>query len=311
MKTHSLILTTLVISIILIGSLLITGCDNNSTSTEKTALSPVTNLKAYSAGNTSVGLTWTASSSENVSDFGEYSIDIKNPAGVIVASTSASKGDTDFVVISLTEGVIYTFEMTAIVIEGATNYKNSTPVTVKWSPAQRLNSDDIGVDIKVYETSSSSSFGSGLILYHPTAHKPKVVSIGNPGADSSYIDLYLKTSTTTPGSVTLQSASLFKSAWRLTRFSTVNRNVETLDNAQLAPPDTNTYSLTAIQFDSTAAVSTSRIYYVKGDNGNYGRILVQRASNGTLIWGTTPEQYLNLKISFQTVAYNPYSKQSR
>jgi hypothetical protein len=289
----------------------VTGCENNSTSTEKTALSAVTNLQAYSAGTTSVGLVWTPSSSENVSEFGEYEINVKNPIGDIVASTAASKGDTNFTILNLTEGVIYSFEMTAIVVEGATNYKNSTTATVRWSPARRLNSDDLGVDIKVYETSSSSSYGSGLILYHPTLHAPKIVSIGNPGTDSSYIDLYLKTNPTTPGSVILQSASLSKASWRLTRFSSVSRNVNELDNAQLAPPDTGTYSLTAIQFDSTSAVATSRIYYVKGDNGNYGRILVQRASNGTLIWGTTPEQYLNLKISFQTVAYNPYSKQSR
>jgi hypothetical protein len=301
------------INIVLVLVLLfsITGCDNNSTSTEKTALSAVTNLQAYSAGATSVGLVWIPSTSESVSEFGEYEINVKNPSGDIVASTAASKGDTNFIILNLTEGVIYSFEMTAIVVEGATNYKNSTTASVRWSPARRLNSDDIGVEIKVYETSSSSSFGSGLILYHPTSHTPKVVSIGNPGADSSYIDLYLKTNTTIAGSVLLQSASVFKTNWRLTRFSTVSRNDDGLDNAQISPPDTGTYTLTSIQFDSTATVATSRIYYVKGDNGNYGRILVQRASNGTLIWGTTPEQYLNLKISFQTVAYNPYSKQSR
>ncbi|MBI5476995.1 MAG: fibronectin type III domain-containing protein [Ignavibacteriales bacterium] len=311
MKNQKIKITLLVVTVLALLVLSMTGCDNNSTSTEKTALASVTNLKAYSAGKNSVGLTWTASSSENVSDFGEYAVDVKNPAGTIVASTAGSKGDTSFTILNLTEGVIYTFEITTTPVEGSANYKNSSTVTVKWSPAQRLDVDDAMVAIKVYETSSSSSYGSGLILYHPTTLTPKVVSIGNPGADSSYIDLYLKTNTGTAGSVILQSASLFKTSWRYTRFSTVIRNVDNLDNAQLAPPDTSTYTLTSIQFDSTTTVSTSKIYYVKGDNGNYCRILVQRASNGTLIWGTTPEQYLNLKISFQTVAYNPYSKQSR
>jgi len=287
------------------------GCDKNSTSTEKTALAPVTNLKAYSVNETSVGLTWTPSTSENISEFGEYAITIKKPNGDIFSTTSAEKGDTAFTVISLTEGVIYTFEVVTTAIDGATNYKNSNPVSVKWSPARRLNTDDSGLDIKVYETSSSSRFGSGLILYHPTLQTPKVVSISNPGADSSYIDLYLRTHPSTPGSVELRSASLFKSSWRLTRFSTVSRDANSLDNAQFAPPDSSTYTLTSIQFDSTTSVSTSRIYYFKGDNGNYGRILVQRATNGTLIWGTTPEQYLNLKVSYQTVPYNPYSKRNQ
>lgn len=295
----------------IIGCLMLSGCEDNSTSAEKTALASVTNLKAYSVSETSVGLTWISSTSENVSEFGGYAITVKKPNGDVQLTFSVDKEDTSFTILTLTEGVIYTFEIVSTAIEGATSYKNSSTASVKWSPARRLNIDDLGVDIKVYETSSSSSFGSGLILYHPTTHTPKVVSIGNPGADSSYIDLYLKTNTATEGSVILQSASLFRSSWKLTRFSSVYRSVNSLDNAQIAPPDTNTYSLTSIQFDSTTTVSTSRIYYFKGDNGNYGRILVQRATNGTLIWGTTPEQYLNLKVSYQTVAYNPYSKQSK
>lgn len=311
MKKRSLSKLILAAGLLAVCSFLLIGCDDDSTSADKTALGAVTNLQAYSANLTSVGLTWTPSSSENVSEFGEYAIEVKDPAGNLVASTAASIGDTNFLILNLTEGIIYNFEMTAAVVEGATNYKNSATVSVKWSPARRLNVDDIGVEIKVYETSSSSSFGSGLILYHPTTHTPKVVSIGNPGADSAYIDLYLKTSTTTAGSVILQSSSLFKSSWRLTRFSSVSRNVDDLDNAQLAPPDTGTYTLSSVQFDSTSAVPTSRIYYIKGDNGNYGRILVQRAPNGTLVWGTTPEQYLNLRVSFQTVAYNPYSRPGR
>ncbi|MBI4811450.1 MAG: fibronectin type III domain-containing protein [Ignavibacteriales bacterium] len=295
----------------IIGCLMLLGCEDNSTGAEKTALASVTNLKAYSVSETSVGLTWISSTSENVSEFGGYAITVKKPNGDVQLTFSVDKEDTSFTILTLTEGVIYTFEIVTTAIEGATSYKNSSTVSVKWSPARRLNADDLGVDIKVYETSSLSSFGSGLILYHPTTHTPKVVSIGNPGADSSYIDLYLKTNTATEGSVILQSASLFRSSWKLTRFSSVYRSVNSLDNAQIAPPDTSTYSLTSIQFDSTTTVSTSRIYYFKGDNGNYGRILVQRASNGTLIWGTTPEQYLNLKVSYQTVAYNPYSKRNQ
>ncbi len=287
------------------------GCEKNSTSTEKTALAPITNLKAYSVNETSVGLTWTPSTSENISEFGEYAITIKKPNGDILQTTSADRGDTAFIVINLTEGVIYTFEVVTTAIDGATNYKNSNPVSVKWSPARRLDTDDSGLDIKVYETSSSSSFGSGLVLYHPTSQKPKVVSISNPRTDSSYIDLYLQTHPSTSGSVELKSASLYKPSWRLTRFSTVSRDANSLDNAQFAPPDSSTYTLTSIQFDSTNSVTTSRIYYFKGDNGNFGRILVQRAPNGTLIWGTSPEQYLNLKVSYQTVPYNPYSKRNQ
>jgi hypothetical protein len=215
------------------------------------------------------------------------------------------EGENSAVVVGLTEGVIYNFEVVAEVIAGSSDYENSNPVTIKWSPAPRLVDDNFGLPIKVYETSSSSSFGSGLILFDPGLSKPKVVSVASPGGDALLIDAVLYTGTN--NSVSLKSASMYNASWKLTRFSSVVRSATSLDDPRATPPDSTTYSATSIQFDSVT-VASSQIYYFKGDNGNYGRILVQRDITGRLIWGTSGEQYLNLIISYQTVPYNPYSK---
>jgi len=283
-----------------------TGCNSNSTGTDKTALAPVTNLKAFSVSDTSVGLTWTPSAKEGVSEFAEYTITAKKANGDITASTSASAGDTSYTVLSLTEGVIYTFEIVVTATDGAKEYKNSGAVSVKWSPSRRLNTEGgSSLPIKVYETSSVIG-GSGLILYRTAVSGPLAVSI--IGADSNDVDLYAKTEPN--NSISFISFHLYHagSGKHITRFSSVVRNAASLDDPQLMPPDTGTYSPahSAITIDSLN-ISSSKIFYFKSNNGNYGRILVQ-ANGNSLLWGTSPDQYLNLKISYQTAAYNPYSK---
>jgi hypothetical protein len=98
--------------------------------------------------------------------------------------------------------------------------------------------------------------------------------------------------------------------WRATRFSTTPpREVLSLDDPTGAPPDTTTYTLSTILVDSTTTVGASRLYYFKTDNANYGRLLLKRnPARGNLIWSSSPEQYINIVISYQSQARNPYSK---
>jgi hypothetical protein len=147
------------------------------------------------------------------------------------------------------------------------------------------------------------------VLFHPATRGPKTVSLANPGSDALLIDLYVRAEA--GSAVSIRSAHLYNAGWRFTRFSDTTRAVNSLNDPRAIPPDSTTYSLsnTSRTIDSVAA-STSRIYYFKGDNGNYGRILVKRnPGNGTLIWGSSPEQYMNIEISYQTQPYNPFSKQ--
>lgn len=281
------------------------GCKKtDTTSPASTKLRPISDLEAYSKSSTEVGLGWIAS--PDVANGGEHHITVKL-GSTTVTTVSIPIGQTSTFISGLTEGLIYTF---SIVVDGhSSDYTDSDPVTIRWSPARRITTDLTLPTIKVYET-TSSSFPSGLIFFNVSTNSSKTVSIASPGTDSLLIDVYARTEASS--AVSLRSAHLFSSTWRITRFSSVSRNVSSLDDPVSQPPDTTTYasSNTSITIDSSA-ITTSRVYYFKGNNGNYGRILIKRQSNGTLIGGTSPDQFLDVQISYQTVSYNPYSKTAR
>lgn len=284
-------------------TLLFTSCKDSTTEPAKVKLQPVTNLQAYSVNNTSVGLKWTKSTSENLADLENYIIKVKTLDNSTVGTTTVSKGTENTVLASLSNGVIYRFEITSKALATSNAYINSDSVTIRWSPAWRFETEGT-IPIQVYERTSSTGLASGLIFYYSATNLPKTVSLLS--ADSSQIDVFVNS--VGASNVALSSSHLYRANRRITRFSTVSYNDTTLNNPQIAPPDTTTYTLFTIPIDSVAA-TTPKIIYYKGVNGNYGRILIQRnPANGTLIFGTSPDQYLRVRISYQSVAYNPYSK---
>jgi hypothetical protein len=295
------------LAVVLVAALMLGGCKKDEDGTgpgpSPTIYAP-TNLKAFSASATSVGLQWVLSASESEQTFNNYMLRVKDASGALVRTDAVAKGTLTKLVAGLTEGVIYTFVMRSTTTSGALS---SDSAEVKWSPARRYeNESGSPPPIKVYETSSSSSYASGLIFFKPALAGPQTVSI--VGSDSALIDVYVKTEAN--NAVSLNSSHIFRSGRRITRFSTIVRNDSTLDNPQAIPPDTSTFNNSSYLVDSVQ-VSSSRILYFKGNDGNYGRILIERSTAGRLIWGTSPEQYLSLRISYQSVAFNPYSKPTR
>ena len=290
------------------------GCKNENTQEPptKTPLEKVTNLRAYSGSAPgSVGLSWTSSVDVGKVEYTEIQITAKD-GNTTYASLTVPKSVTDTLVRGLVEGVIYTFEVVGKAASTTQNLKDSDPATIRWAAARRLTLDR-GSEIKVYETASASG-ASGLILYYAATSEPRAVSVARPGpTDSILIDLYVKTEAS--GGVSLRSIHLFQNTSgvqpysRITRFSSEFRDVESLNDPRPAPPDTSTYQAgNTERLIDPITTSSSRIYYFKANDGNYGRILVKRSPSGKLIWGTSPNQYLNLEISYQTRAYVPYAK---
>ncbi len=284
------------------------ACSDSSTDSGKSRLSPVTNLKAFSVNNTSVGLKWTKSVSENLADFDKYEIKIKQ-ADTTVSTQFVAKGTDSLVISNLSNGVIYDFVVTAKVTSTSKNYIDSDPAQVRWSPAWRFTQEGT-FPIQVYERTSSTGYASGLVFYYPSLGappQPKTVSLLS--ADSSLIDVFIDSKGAS--NIAISSSHLYRPNRKITRFSTVEYESETLNYPQFTPPDTTTYTKFEILIDSVA-VTSSKIVYYKGNNGNYGRILIKRNPvNSTLIWGSSPEQYVRLEISYQSVPYNPYSKTYR
>lgn len=308
MKNNKIIL---ILITVFISSLFIIGCSSEKDpvspdpTPDKTKVKPVTNPLAYSLNNTSVVVKWTKSADENLPDFDGYLVRILTTNNTLVRERTVNKSLDTLTVTDLTVGTIYNFEIIAKAQSNSTKYINSNAVTIQWSPAWRFDTEGT-IPIKVYESSSSTGFASGLIFYNPSTQQPKTVSLLS--ADSSLIDVYLFTVSGT-SNVELRSSHLYRANRKITRFSTVAYDVNTLNDPRNTPPDTTTYTKFEWRIDSVA-VSTSKIIYFKGNNGNYGRILIERnPSNGTLIWGSSPEQYLQVRLSYQSVPYNRFSKQ--
>jgi hypothetical protein len=286
------------------------GCKNENTTDPpaKTKLAPVTDVKAYSVNETSVALAWSHSSSQTNTDMTGYSVITYASSGVQQGpAISVSKDSVRTVVTGLPLG-IFTFAIKTIASASSSNYQNSDSAIIKWSPAYRFNTEG-GLEIKVYETTSSALFPSGLIFaVAPDTLQPKTVSVSNPGSYATKIDLVVRSSGAS--NVEILSANVFNPAWKATRFSTTPpREVLSLDDPAAVPPDTGTYTLSSILVDSSTAVGASRLYYFKTDNANYGRLLLKRnAARGNLVWGSSPDQYINVVISYQSQARNPYSK---
>ncbi len=307
MKTQKLLISFFTI---IITTLYFIGCGSEKDpvspdpTPEKIKVKSATNPLAYSLNNTTVVIKWTKSLDENLSDFDGYLVRILTTANTLVRERTVNKNLDTLAVTDLTAGTIYNFEVIAKAQSNSPRYINSDPVTIQWSPAWRFDTEGT-IPIKIYESSSSTGFASGLIFYNPSTQQPKTVSLLS--ADSSLIDVYLFTISGS-SNVELRSSHLYRSNRKITRFSTVSRDVNSLNDPLPSPPDTTTYSQFQFRVDSVA-VTSSKVLYFKGNNGNYGRILIERnPSNGTLIWGTSPEQYLQVRLSYQSVPYNKFSK---
>jgi hypothetical protein len=134
------------------------------------------------------------------------------------------------------------------------------------------------------------------------------MSLLDPGADSLKMDFFV-TSLGFP--MHIGSADSLNPAWRKSRLSTVIDFVQSLDNPQSSPPDSLTYTGTSIQIPPTL-LFTSAIFYFRTEDGNYGRMLLQRnPATGVLIWGFYPYRYLTLQISYQTTPDIPYSERAQ
>lgn len=291
--------------LIIVLALLSPSCnqssDNPVESTPAVVLNAPTNLRAYSASATSVGLQWTLSTSESSTDFINYALTVKDSLGSTAQSTSVAKGLAQTTVTGLNEGAIYTFVLRAAGTGGALSNDSASVV---WSPARRYLTDSTGgPPIAVYEMASSLG-ASGLQFYSATGGA-KTQSLSTHNVDRILSDVYVDTTT---GGIALKNIALLGYP-RNTFFSTVMRDADNLDDPQLTPPAASTYSLNSVTFGD-AAVAQQKIVYAKSVTDNkVVRILVLRnASSGKLINGVSPDRYLVLQISYQIVAGNPFAK---
>ncbi len=283
------------------------NCAKNDSTTEPPpgpGLVAPTNLRAYSAGTTSVGLLWSLSTSESDASFSSYSLVVTGPGGGTVTTQSISKGNPQTVVTGLTEGVIYTFILRSVATNSAVS---SDSASIQWSPAKRLITDSTnGPPIQVYEFASSAG-ASGLQFYSMTAGSALTQSLVPANPDRILSDVYLATNSNGISLNNLSSTTLVNP--KNTVFSTVMRDAQDLDDPQLAPPAVSTYTLLTVDIPMATA-SQAKILYAKSVTDNrYVRILLKKNPATNLLYsGTSPNRYITVQLSYQDTTGNMYAR---
>ncbi len=288
-----------------LAMLILAGCENTEdlgTTPNQIVIAGPSNLKAFSLDSTSVGLTWNLSPDENM-------VEVKNPAYQIQARDSignnflltAVKGQSSATFPNLVEGRVYTFVIRIVVDSTATSTDSSV---VRWAPAKRREREG-NAPIQIFE-SSSASFPSGLDVFSSSANGPVTLAIS--GGSSALVDLYLYTQ---PGSQDLLIRSASQSTVipvpKTTFFSTVSIDGDDLNNAQSAPPAISSYSLLEITIPASTNFTAGKIFFGRTQENNYFRMLVTR-NNNSLIFGSSPDRFVTVKVSYQGTAGVPFAK---
>jgi len=289
---------------------ILSACTENTTNptdnTPKPKPSPISNLMATSKDDKTVILKFTNSPSETNTLFKDYEL-------VITPGTYAPmyfpKGTNQVTISNLQEGSIYTFSIAA----RYTNDSVSTPVSISWSPATRFVKNNNDAAIRVYET--ASDFGSGLRLFSPSDKAPRTYKVSS-GAEW---DLGLDTR---------NSKIIFGSATKIDyNYPTKPQPTQVLNQYFEADSLNAVFDSQAMNagardanyaertFDLTTVNTKNLVFYVrKYEPGqtryNYAKVMIKKNPSGGYLFGTSPNRYIELEISYQSKPDVPYAKTS-
>jgi hypothetical protein len=270
------------------------------------------NLKASSTSATSVALSWDALSGAT-----SYRISWTGSGAAGSGSVDNVTGTT-YEAEGLTANAQYTFSVAANTADGL-----SDASTIVWAGADRFNeTSTAGQKIRMYEAESTNP--SGLNLFVNSA--PRMVSL-LPTATGAKAQLamfiYPRTSGGTPDSIIVGPVYAL-TEYRVSAgndFSRMDTNVfisgttyqaSSLDTWYLSQPLNQlidpTSNVKAYKF--TPATTTGQGFIVRtgtAGNYNYARVVIKALGN-SLVQGSYPNRYVELEVSYQTVANLPYAK---
>ena len=282
----------------------LSSCSEDTSAPVDADVSAPTNLRA-SAGEASVVLTWSSSSSESQDNFDGYKIVALNRATNATQVDHAPKG-TGFTFTGLDNGTRYLFTVYAVTTAGK---ESADMVSLEWSPAARRYVDVNGQAIRIYAT--TSSLPSAVDLYNADG---KTEVINQSGVEfTERGDFYVYAPDNSSNFLKLISPDQANNKGQETNFSDVSAyRVDQLDdNVTTVPPAISTYKLKELVI-SAVPNATGMVYFgrIKRQNEyNYFRLLVLRGANGSLVQGSGSDRYIEVHVSFQHIRNNIYAKQ--
>ena len=267
---------------------------------------PATGLKATSISDTEVALMWTLSTDENLANFQGYWLYVYPEGGTAGTPIAIPKATNKFNVTGLDEGVIYNFDLHAVIDYNGNNML-SPKATVKWSPAVRFNINNNLDVIKLYE--SASDFGSGLALYDASGKAPKTLKVTS-GAEWD-LGLYTSGGVLQFGSAKsiLAKYSSFTGTAKKCEMSSEYYDVASLNDvydSQALNGSKHTFSEKFVDLNTINTINNA-VFIVRTNvpSWNYAKVMV--LNKGGFLQGATGNQYIEVVVSYQSVQGVPYA----
>ncbi len=277
----------------LVGFALV-SCENTTGGggTTVTIPDPVSGLQATSAGDSTVRIRWIAVTGATITG---YRVTVVSSTGTVVATGTPTNSIVD--IGGLLPGRVYTFR-----VQTRTRDTVSPERNITWAPAQRVRMSGTGGAVRLYE--SNSSFGSGLSFQGGVATNRQVI-------DARLWDLGLDTRPNTAGQVSFDIGSPNATSYDAFRNSggrktVVSSNVYNTIDSLNQVFDTQLNVGTTEQLINFTTANRGFVMAVRTQDGNFAKVFV-KAVNGVILQGNSPNRFVEVEISYQTVANVPYA----
>lgn len=266
---------------------------------EKPRVAPVQNFRTYSKNESSVTLLWDASESvvsgNVVTDY-LLSITLGSKK---LASISLPKTAVEYTANSLLEGSPYTFEIVVRPDPSKTELQQSFARFAMMAPTWQYDQT-----VRLYELGSSIG-DDALQLYDEPSTAPFTFHTGS--AMDTQIDLFL-TGTTLAVKGGDQLSSSFPG--KATRFSqTLPIRSSTLNVPMSAYPEAVQYTEPQLLLP-TGTITDGIVVWLVTQDGHFARILFLPGPAHSLVSGTAPNRFVDLRLAYQRVPDIRYAKRS-
>ncbi|NQW31035.1 MAG: fibronectin type III domain-containing protein [Ignavibacteria bacterium] len=290
-----------------ICAIAVIGCNENTTGpVNPTAPGAPDSLMAQSVSQTSIGVKWKAPLAGATPT--SYSVEYNEMGSATTMKKSVGSTTLMTELTGLTDGMIYEVKVYAL-NDTARSFASNM---VSWAPARR------GSGTFFLYTSNNKTKGSGLSIFRQANANPAVLTIDKGDEwDICFDDLTSASDPriASPGQTNFVDANYKFSNGKEARttywgakFSGVNSLDDIYETAALSVPATGGekfYSLGSIG----GTTNWGSVIASKNADGtyNFAKVLVHRATTGIFVNGSGTEQYIEVSVSYQTVANVPYA----
>ncbi len=295
-------------------SIFFTSCEDTTEEVTPVLPKPATNLQATSASETEVLIRWTESEDQATEGFIGYKLSVIDETGNAILSNQAVNDYQQGGVVTvsgLTEGQIYDFSVVAVNADG-----DSEPITIKWSPAIRLNETVNEGEIKLY--GSASQFGSGIRIYAEDelfdTKGPEILTIAQKAAwhfafdDSNDMFRFGSADEVSIGAnadnpeFPGQLSNVYNAATLNDVFDSQALNQSTFSNKLITLSEAEYANYDGVVLAFRVPTNETDIYH-------YGKILIKKNPEGGYVFNAgTSDQYIDCVVSYQRTANVPYAK---